>query len=82
MRTATWVLGYHGCDRDVGEDVLKGRITLRASENPWDWLGTGIYLLKVIHCIQERDFTKKHTSSFVFDGRLRYSVTSAYAMPK
>ena len=43
MRTATWVLGYHGCDRDVGEAVLTGKTTLRPSENDWDWLGTGIY---------------------------------------
>ena len=42
MRTPTWVLGYHGCDREVGEAVLAGETTLRPSENDWDWLGTGI----------------------------------------
>ena len=43
MRTPTWVLGYHGCNREVGEAVLAGETTLRPSENDWDWLGTGIY---------------------------------------
>lgn len=43
MRSPTWVLGYHGCDRDVGEAVLAGENVLHASENEWDWLGTGIY---------------------------------------
>ena len=39
MRTPTWVLGYHGCDREVGEAVLAGKTVLRTSENDWDWLG-------------------------------------------
>lgn len=43
MRTPTWVLGYHGCDREVGEAVLTGETELLASKNDWDWLGTGIY---------------------------------------
>lgn len=44
MRTPTWVLGYHGCDRKEGEAVLAGETTLRTSENEWDWLGAGIYV--------------------------------------
>ncbi len=43
MRTRSWVLGYHGCDRKVGERVLAGDDVLRPSRNDWDWLGTGIY---------------------------------------
>ena len=43
MRTPTWVLGYHGCEQEVAEAVLAGRLTLRVSENDYDWLGTGIY---------------------------------------
>lgn len=37
------VVGYHGCDRSVGENVLLGKEELSPKENPWDWLGTGIY---------------------------------------
>lgn len=38
-----FVLGFHGCDRSVGEAVLSGTDALKASTNPHDWLGTGIY---------------------------------------
>ncbi|MBL4847511.1 MAG: hypothetical protein JKY65_18490 [Planctomycetes bacterium] len=37
------VVGYHGCDRSVGERVLLGKEELSLKTNPWDWLGTGIY---------------------------------------
>jgi len=35
--------GFHSCDREVGLKALNGEIDLNPSENPWDWLGTGIY---------------------------------------
>lgn len=35
-------LGYHGCDRSVGEKILAGE-SLLPSENDYDWLGNGIY---------------------------------------
>ena len=36
-------VGYHGCDRSVGERVLLGQEELTPKTNPWDWLGTGLY---------------------------------------
>lgn len=37
-------LGFHGCDESVGEAVLRGQEKhLHASENDYDWLGTGVY---------------------------------------
>jgi hypothetical protein len=42
-RPPAFVLGFHGCDRDVGEAVLAGRSPLTPSENPYDWLGSGCY---------------------------------------
>jgi hypothetical protein len=41
--STSFVLGYHGCDREVAEQVLCGRSTLQPSSNVYDWLGTGIY---------------------------------------
>ncbi|CAM4056803.1 hypothetical protein [Roseateles saccharophilus] len=39
-----FVLGFHGCDASVGEDVLGGHTKhLRPSNNEYDWLGSGIY---------------------------------------
>ncbi len=43
MRSSALVLGYHGCDRKVGEGILSGEGHLRASANDYDWLGSGIY---------------------------------------
>jgi hypothetical protein len=37
------VTGYHSCDREVGLRMLTGKDHLRSSNNPWDWLGPGIY---------------------------------------
>jgi hypothetical protein len=42
-RASAFVLGYHGCDRTVGENVLAGMEHLRPSDNDYDWLGSGIY---------------------------------------
>jgi hypothetical protein len=43
MSSAGWVLGYHGCDAELGEAILRGEKTLLPGKNDYDWLGTGIY---------------------------------------
>jgi hypothetical protein len=40
--STSFVLGYHGCDRDVGEAILGGA-AFKPSKNDYDWLGSGIY---------------------------------------
>jgi hypothetical protein len=37
------IIGYHGCDREIAENVLLGKTGLKKSENDYDWLGPGIY---------------------------------------
>lgn len=37
------IIGYHSCDREIGLKVLNGKDELESSDNPWDWLGPGIY---------------------------------------
>jgi len=39
----SFVLGFHGCDRKVGESILAGNSRLMPSKNDYDWLGNGIY---------------------------------------
>jgi hypothetical protein len=39
----SFVLGYHGCEREVGEAVLRGEAAFKQSDNDYDWLGPGIY---------------------------------------
>lgn len=43
MYVSAFVLGFHGCDKSVGERVLAGKEHLNASTNKYDWLGHGIY---------------------------------------
>lgn len=39
-----FVLGFHGCDREVAEKILHSDSNhLTQSENDYDWLGNGIY---------------------------------------
>lgn len=39
-----FVIGFHGCDRSVGEAILGGEERhLEPSANEYDWLGHGIY---------------------------------------
>ncbi|MEX6690134.1 hypothetical protein QTN47_21675 [Danxiaibacter flavus] len=37
------VIGFHSCDKDLALQLLRGSNELRPSNNPWDWLGPGIY---------------------------------------
>jgi hypothetical protein len=39
----SFVLGFHGCDRSVGEQALTGSLDLIRSDRDYDWLGPGIY---------------------------------------
>jgi hypothetical protein len=43
MYASAFVLGFHGCDESVGEKILRGEEHLSASDNDYDWLGSGIY---------------------------------------
>ncbi|HVZ07016.1 hypothetical protein [Rhodopila sp.] len=40
--STSFVLGYHGCDRNVADRVLSGEPFV-PSQNTYDWLGHGIY---------------------------------------
>ena len=37
------ILGFHGCDETIRNEVLNHRKELKPSTNHWDWLGSGIY---------------------------------------
>lgn len=37
------ILGFHGCDQSIVDDILLGRQQLKDSENVYDWLGHGAY---------------------------------------
>ena len=37
------IVGFHGCEKEIAEKVISGKNVLKASDNDYDWLGTGIY---------------------------------------
>ena len=39
----SYVIGFHGCDEEVGLSVLNNHDYLRHSDNRYDWLGKGVY---------------------------------------
>ena len=43
MNFPGFVLAYHGCDREVGERILRGEDHVALSTNDYDWLGSGAY---------------------------------------
>jgi len=42
-RHPSFVLGFHGCDHDIAEDIFNGKTILKPSTNDYDWLGNGVY---------------------------------------
>ena len=42
-RRSNLVIGFHGCDRSLAEQVVAGKDELLFSRNGYDWLGNGIY---------------------------------------
>ena len=39
--SSSFILGYHGCDREVGERLLRDTL-FKPSDNDYDWLGPGV----------------------------------------
>jgi hypothetical protein len=64
-------VGFHGCDAEVGEGVLGGRIKhLDYSRKKWDWLGHGIYFWegnpqRALEWAEERKVQGKVDTPFV-----------------
>lgn len=42
-RRPQFVLGFHGCDAILAEQVVLGKTMLKESDHDYDWLGHGIY---------------------------------------
>lgn len=64
------VLGFHGCSKDVFDEVIKHDGMLRASNNVYDWLGNGIYFW-------EQNFTRAYEWAVARNGKDRAAVVGA-----
>ncbi len=57
------VLGYHGCCRELAQEVAAGRREIQSSSNDHDWLGHGVYfwvgdVKRAIEWAQQRGVTE------------------------
>jgi hypothetical protein len=57
-RLPAFVIGYHGCDKKIGDAIVAGDTPMRKSENSYDWLGNGFYFWegsyhRALHYAQE-----------------------------
>lgn len=43
------VLGFHGCDASLAEEVVLGKTMLKISDHDYDWLGHGFYFWENNH---------------------------------
>jgi hypothetical protein len=39
----SFVLGYHGCEKEIGLRAVRGEIALAPGNGKYDWMGSGIY---------------------------------------
>lgn len=71
QRLPSWVLGFHGCDKSVGLQVLSdSKKHLKRSENEYDWLGSGIYFWEN-DPQRAMDFAREGVSGKVTRGKIK-----------
>ncbi len=46
---ASFIIGFHGCDRELGLKLVSGAEIIRAEEREYHWLGSGIYFWENDH---------------------------------
>lgn len=66
------VIGFHGCDLSIRNRLVNGEIPLLPSENPYDWLGHGIYFW---------ESSEQRAFDFVFETKLRQGRKSNIKTP-
>lgn len=64
------MLGYHGCEKSVGEEVLAGNTELTKSDEEHDWLGPGVYFWesdpkRALEWAKDKVSIGKYTEPFV-----------------
>lgn len=51
------VLGFHGCEQSIRDQIISGQLMMKASHNKYDWLGSGMYFWQNNH-ERAMDFAK------------------------
>jgi len=83
MISRSLVLGYHGCEWTVAQQIVSGQKELVPSTNEYDWLGTGFYFWEDSHARAlrwARDQVKQKTGKIKTPAVLGASLTSGIAL--
>ena len=66
MHAPGFVLGYHGCDKELGGKILRNQTHVSVSKNRHDWLGHGAYFWENSpkRALQWADYVKQHPQHF------------------
>ena len=61
-KRSTLVIGFHGCDAAVREELVTGKSSIKKSQNDYDWLGHGMYVWDndPERALQFAQFKKEH----------------------
>ncbi len=71
--SSSLVLGYHGCEKEVGLKAVRGKTRLKPSKGLIDWLGTGVYFWecdpqRALEWAQEKHAREELSEPFVIGG--------------
>lgn len=66
MFASDFILGFHGCDEEVGERILAGKEHVSISDNTHDWLGTGAYFWEIspLRALRWAELVRLHPQHF------------------
>jgi hypothetical protein len=56
------IIGYHGCDKSVRDELVANNLSFKKSENGYDWLGHGMYFWEndAERALEFATFKKEH----------------------
>ena len=66
MHVSPLALGFHGCEKSVGERVLRGETDLQRDDQEYHWLGFGVYFWEnsLDRAIEWAWYVKEHPKYF------------------
>ena len=61
-KRSSLIIGFHGCDKSVRDQLVNGKSSFKKSENDYDWLGHGMYFWDndPERALQFAQFKKEH----------------------
>ena len=72
MRLSSFILAYHGCDRELAKKIVLRQESVSISDNDYDSLGTGAYFWEndPLRALQWAEWIRKHPNhakSIIFE---------------